>query len=118
MPDNDLPIYMLPEPMGKLIGQRYGMKCGERRLQKYRLSGDGPPFARDGHDVLYHVEGTLAWAEQKLRASLSTSTSEEAAREQVSVNRSPSRRASASPALPRSPGVVTPRKTGPPASAT
>jgi hypothetical protein len=81
--DLETPRYQLPEPMCLLIRQIYGLNIGPRRLQKLRLTQDGPPYARDGHDVLYHVEGTLAWAERKLEATLAASTSEESARGQA-----------------------------------
>jgi hypothetical protein len=44
-------------------------------LNKARLTGDGPPYAKFGFHVRYSVPSLLAWAESRTR----TSTSEEAA---------------------------------------
>jgi hypothetical protein len=40
-------------------------------LNKARLTGDGPPFAKFGFHVRYNVAALLGWAEGRTRSSTS-----------------------------------------------
>jgi Helix-turn-helix domain len=40
-------------------------------LNKLRMTGDGPPYAKFGFHVRYNVAGVLAWAEAQTRSSTS-----------------------------------------------
>jgi hypothetical protein len=40
-------------------------------LNKLRMTGDGPPFAKFGFHVRYNVPGLLAWAASRVRTSTS-----------------------------------------------
>jgi Helix-turn-helix domain len=42
-------------------------------LNKLRMTGDGPPFAKFGFHVRYAVPAILAWAESRTRTSTSDS---------------------------------------------
>ena len=44
-------------------GAARGLKVGRRTLQRWRSTGDGPPFIRAGRRrVLYDVEAIKQWA--------------------------------------------------------
>jgi len=42
-------------------------------LNKARVSGSGPPYAKFGHAVRYHLPTLAAWAEAQTRSSTSDS---------------------------------------------
>jgi hypothetical protein len=53
------------------------LKVSASYLNKLRMTGDGPPYAKFGFHVRYNVAAVLAWAESRVR--LSTSDSGQAA---------------------------------------
>ncbi len=42
-----------------------------RTLEKWRLTGQGPPYSKRGRRCLYRLEDLDAWAEEGLRRSTS-----------------------------------------------
>lgn len=42
-------------------------------LNKARVAGDGPPYAKFGHAVRYHIPTILEWAAARIRRSTSES---------------------------------------------
>jgi hypothetical protein len=49
----------------KLLG------VSESFLNKARLTGDGPPYVKLGHNVRYHIVTVLNWASAQTRRSTS-----------------------------------------------
>lgn len=47
------------------------LRSSPRTLEKYRLSGDGPPFVKIGRKVLYEIEAVKRWAKERRRRSTS-----------------------------------------------
>jgi excisionase family DNA binding protein len=37
------------------------LRLSERTLERWRVSGDGPPFVKAGRRVLYHPDDLAAW---------------------------------------------------------
>lgn len=47
------------------------LRLAPKTLEKYRVTGDGPPFRKHGRRVLYHREELDAWSEEQARLSTS-----------------------------------------------
>jgi hypothetical protein len=70
---------MSPEKTGAPGESQYGsvkviaklLGVSESYLNKGRLSGDGPPYVKFGHNVRYHVQTVLNWAAAQARRSTS-----------------------------------------------
>jgi hypothetical protein len=69
-------INLLPEELSERLWTRNRMKRGRRRLAQLRVTGEGPPYVRDGVKVLYPVDLADAWADALLGKPV-VSTSEE-----------------------------------------
>jgi hypothetical protein len=59
------PEYLDVEATAQLLGVSVSF------LNKSRVSGDGPPFAKFAKTVRYHKPKVLAWAESRTRRSTS-----------------------------------------------
>lgn len=69
---------LLPQVRDSVASQYVGVKAtakllgvSESFLNKARLSGSGPPFAKFGHSVRYDVAVVLGWAAAQQRHSTS-----------------------------------------------
>lgn len=47
------------------------LRCSERKLERHRLAGDGPPFVKFGAAVRYPLDELNAWLAAHLRHSTS-----------------------------------------------
>jgi len=47
------------------------LNVSESFLNKARLSGEGPPYSKFGHNVRYHIPTALNWAAAQTRRSTS-----------------------------------------------
>lgn len=47
------------------------LRLSAKTLEKYRVTGDGPPFRKHGRRVLYHRDELDAWSEEQTRRSTS-----------------------------------------------
>ncbi len=60
--------------MTRLLNQREAsafLRLSERTLERFRLTGDGPRFAKAGRRVVYRAEDLEAWITERLRHSTS-----------------------------------------------
>lgn len=64
-PDLAIAQYANVKGAAKLLG------VSESFLNKARLTGEGPPYAKFGHNVRYHVASVLNWAATQTRRSTS-----------------------------------------------
>jgi predicted DNA-binding transcriptional regulator AlpA len=57
-----------------LLNQREAaefLRLSERTLERFRLTGDGPPFVKTGRRVAYRPEDLECWIEDRLCTSTS-----------------------------------------------
>lgn len=47
------------------------MRCSERKLERHRLTGDGPPFIKFGATVRYRRDDLTKWLAEHTRRSTS-----------------------------------------------
>jgi excisionase family DNA binding protein len=47
------------------------LRCSERKLERHRLTGDGPPFVKFGAAVRYPLDELNAWLAAHMRRSTS-----------------------------------------------
>ena len=47
------------------------LRCSERKLERHRLTGDGPPFVKFGATVRYPLDGLTRWLADHMRRSTS-----------------------------------------------
>ena len=58
----------------RLLNQREAsafLRLSERTLERFRLTGGGPRFAKAGRRVVYRAEDLEAWITERLRVSTS-----------------------------------------------
>jgi hypothetical protein len=66
--------------MQTLLNQREAadaLRLSERTLERYRVSGEGPPFVRAGKRIMYRLADLDSW----VRDRVVTSTSDTGARQ-------------------------------------
>ena len=64
----------MPMIMTPLLTQREAashLRLSERTLERLRLTGDGPRFAKAGRRVVYRAEDVESWIADRLRFSTS-----------------------------------------------
>ena len=47
------------------------LRCSERKLERHRLHGDGPPFVKFGAAIRYPLNELTAWIADHMRRSTS-----------------------------------------------
>lgn len=47
------------------------LRCSERKLERHRLTGDGPPFVKFGATVRYPLDELTKWLAEHMRRSTS-----------------------------------------------
>jgi predicted site-specific integrase-resolvase len=60
--------------MQPLLNQRAAadtLGLSERTLERYRVSGEGPPFVKAGKRIMYRPEDIAAWVSARVVASTS-----------------------------------------------
>lgn len=49
------------------------LRCSERKLERHRLHGDGPPFVKFGAAIRYPLDELTKWIAERIRLSTSES---------------------------------------------
>jgi hypothetical protein len=83
----DLPP-LPPDEFSKFLWDNFRIQRSPRRLAQLRMSGQGPPFMRDGNVVRYPPRLGSIWAIEQLGAPV-RSTSEESARKLIGARAVP-----------------------------
>ena len=47
------------------------LRCSERKLERHRLHGDGPPFVKFGATIRYPLDDLTKWIAGRMRRSTS-----------------------------------------------
>ncbi len=47
------------------------LRCSERKLERHRLIGDGPPFVKFGATIRYPLDELARWIAERMRRSTS-----------------------------------------------
>ena len=60
---NGLPLILTSSEAAKLL------RVGEQTLRNWRVSGEGPKFAKFGRNIRYRVQDLLSWMDRNIYAS-------------------------------------------------
>jgi hypothetical protein len=55
------------------------LRCSERKLERHRLHGDGPPFVKFGGSIRYPLDDLSKWIATRTRLSTSATDAHQAA---------------------------------------
>lgn len=58
--------YLRRAQMSEYLYERWGIKCATATLAKLAVSGDGPPYYKNGRVPLYDPDHADVWARQRL----------------------------------------------------
>jgi hypothetical protein len=75
---------LTPEEAATYLWDRHRIRRSPRRLQELRMTGEGPPYHRDGTVVRYTAPGLDEYAQRRYGEPV-RSTAEEAARRQRAI---------------------------------
>jgi hypothetical protein len=76
------------------------LRCSERKLERHRLVGDGPPFVKFGGTVRYPLSELEKWLAERTQRSTSETS--------PPIDRGMRRKSRAAAAPQRAPAAVTP----------